>query len=566
MEASRFISKFLILFSFPFILALQLHCDRYDPATDQNLLAVVGGKKIFKEDFIKRYTDFTLRTGAPDNGETRRGILRNYIDEKVFILEARKRGYDKDAEGVYEQERLKIQSLLNAYHREFISEKVEVTEEELYQLFLRLNTKLEARHLYAPTFAEADSLYRELKKGRTFDELAKNVFKDSVLRNSGGKLGSFTVDEMEPAFEQAAFGLAVGEISKPVKTKNGYSIIRVDNRTVKPLLTEYEFARHRSKLFTYWKTRKTRQATESFVDSLRTTLNITFNEPIIQKFFVALNEAQREDLAISQEIPGKSIAEIEYEELVRSDLGTWTVAEFQEYAKFTSEKQQNRIHSEERLKEFIAGLVVRSYMLSEAKKQGLHKTPEYKAEVSENFDNYLLDRIEKTLYGEFDIPEDSLSAYYNEDPQRFASPPQTRLREIVLSSEKDASRISARLEKGDSFPELAKKYSVRQWSAEKGGDLGYLTPVDLGKWSGMAFSIDTGKWSGPVEIDSFYVFLECIDKIPARLHSYEEARVEVENAVRAMRWSDVRSEKISEIKKNIDVKSFPEKLRTVKLN
>ncbi len=545
---------------------LFLSCNKDTPEIDQNTLAVVGGSKIDTEDFIKRFKDLRSRTGVEDNGQVRRSVLKSYIAEELLIHEARERGYDNDSEGKYELERIRIQKLLDAYHKKVIYDKIRVDENELHALFIRMNTKLKARHLYAPTYEKALSIYQKLRQGRSFDDLAHEVFDDPVLRNSGGLLGYFTVDEMEPAFEEAAYDLEVGEISKPVRTNDGYSIIRVEDRQVKPLLTEYEYAKHRSKLLPYWKKRKSIKATQLYVDSLKRLLNASFNEPVLQKLFHALKNDEDKELSIEQKISSDGIEEIKNEELVRSDMGIWEVEEFQGYAKYTSEKQQGWIRSEENLKDFISGLIVRSYMLSEAEKLNLHQTSQYENQVAEDFDTYLLERIQTDIHQEIEIPEDSLLSYYNQNPQRFANPPKVNLREIVLENADDTVLIAAKLKEGADFSKLARRYSVRRWSAENGGELGYLTSRDLGKWASLAFSMNAGSWMGPIKMDGHYVFLECIDKISTKIRSFEEVRDDVEETVRMMWWEREKGKKLNEIRNDVYVKSFPEKLRKIRLN
>ena len=102
--------------------------------------------------------------------------------------------------------------------------------------------------MFARTKEEADNLYQLLKAGASFKELAKQVFTDSTLRNNGGYLGYFSWGDMDPAFENAAFSLKVGEISKPVKTAQGYSIIKVEDRKEIPLMTEDDFQKRKKKL------------------------------------------------------------------------------------------------------------------------------------------------------------------------------------------------------------------------------------------------------------------------------------------------------------------------------
>jgi parvulin-like peptidyl-prolyl isomerase len=549
----------------PVLIASFAGCSGDRPKVDDNTLAVVGNRIIDKQDFIKRYQDFRRRTGqgVPDNGEVRRQVLQNYVDEELLIIEARERGFADDREGRHERERIEIQELLNAFNQKFIANRLTVSDDELQRLFVRLNTRIKARHLYAPTRQQADSLYTALQNGASFESLARVTFRDSRLRESGGLLGYFTVDEMEPAFEKAAYELKLGEISKPVRTNDGYSIIRVEDRLTKPLLTEYEYARHRDKLYSYWHRRKVEAATKAYVDSLRKAFNVSFNEPLVTKLFAQLKDRRQEDFLLeSQSIPDDN-DELSRQELVRSKLGVWNVAKLRQYAQFTSAQQHGWMRSEEDLKDFIAGLVVRSFILSKAGEARLNKQADYKEKVAEKHEIYLLKRMEETLRAEIEIPEDSLRSYYNEDPQRFAAPPEINLREIVLRDKHEADRVAAKLKKGIAFAALAKKHSVRRWSAEKGGELGYLTPRDLGKWATLAFSLKVGERVGPVPMDSMYVLLECLDKHPAKIPPFEDAREEVEKALRVMAWDKVRRKKVEEIRRTVPVKTFPGRLRTL---
>ena len=543
-----------------------LRCEGNNIRADQSILAIVGERVIDKDSFIKRYKDFRRRTGASDNGQARRSILNNTISEELLIIEARKRNYDDDAVGQHEYERIKIQELLNAYHRQFISKSVSITEEELKALFINLNTKISARHLYASTREKADSLYTLLQQGASFENLARTTFKDPVLRESGGSLGYFTVDEMDPAFEEAAYFLKIGEISQPVRTGDGYSIIRVDDRKGNPLVTENEFAKHRPKLEAYWKKRKTIRAAQQHTDSLRKELNITFNESIVHELYSRLKDERGKEFFQENEISQKDIPDLQNMELVYSESGPWNVRKFQEFARYTSKKQHGWIRNIENLKDFIAGLVVRSNLLAKTKKHKLHKTREYKERVAEQFDISLLERIEKDLYQEFEIPEDSLRQYFNEEPTQFAEPPKIRLKEIVLAAEDKIDFIRSQLRAGVDFSELAKKHSVIPSSATRGGDLGYLSSDDLGKWSGKVMAMKPDTWAGPLRMNSYHVFLKCIDKMPLRIRSYEEARYDVEQAVRTFWWDRVRGEKLQELRETVIVESFPERLLKTQLN
>lgn len=82
--------------------------------------------------------------------------------------------------------------------------------------------------------ADADALARITQiadeinaKKKTFEQSAKDNSDDGSKEN-GGELGVFTRGIMVPEFENAAFDLKPGEISKPVRSQFGYHIIMVE--------------------------------------------------------------------------------------------------------------------------------------------------------------------------------------------------------------------------------------------------------------------------------------------------------------------------------------------------
>ncbi len=78
---------------------------------------------------------------------------------------------------------------------------------------------------------EADKIYRQLLKGADFAKLAKEKSADKGSAIRGGDLGWFGKGQMVKPFEEAAFKGRVGKILKPVRTRYGYHIIKVTDRT-----------------------------------------------------------------------------------------------------------------------------------------------------------------------------------------------------------------------------------------------------------------------------------------------------------------------------------------------
>ncbi len=534
---------------------------------EDDVLAFVEERTITADQFLKYYQQYRQRIGmnVPDNGQFRRQVLYNLVDDAVFIVKAIEQGFDRDAVGQFERERIETQTLLDLYHKTFIAPRVEVEDAELVQLFIRLNMRVKARHLYAPTRREADSLYTLLQNGASFQELARQIFTDPQLRESGGDLGYFTVDEMDPAFEEAAYALQVGEISPPVKTRFGYSIIKVEDIKGNPLLTETEFAKHKPKLRAYWARRKLLKLTQLHVDSLRRALQLQFHRPTLKALYAKIR-AQNTAGSLRQDESWANDPDLLNQKLVTSALGVWTVADFQQYARLTSPKQRKWIRHEEALEDFIAGMVVRAYMLQKARKTGLHRTDEYHEKVKEAWENYMLKRMESTLMAEIEIPEDSVRNVYEQAPERFALPKKIRLAEIVVSDSVTAQKVAQALKRGKSFADLARRYSIRKSSAANGGDLGYFSLSELGGFAKLVEPLNVGEYRGPLRVDSLYMFIRCEDILPAQIRSFEEVREDIEKTLRVMKWYDVRQQKLAEFKQAMSIRAFPKRLRTLRPN
>ncbi|NHZ84576.1 MAG: hypothetical protein GWP19_01680 [Planctomycetia bacterium] len=96
--------------------------------------------------------------------------------------------------------------------------------------------KIKLRHILLPlkpgeksitsTIALLDSLRNEIYAGADFAELAKLYSQDPGSKDRGGDLGFTRRGSLVSEFEEVAFTLDVGEVSKPVKTAFGYHIIQ----------------------------------------------------------------------------------------------------------------------------------------------------------------------------------------------------------------------------------------------------------------------------------------------------------------------------------------------------
>ncbi len=86
--------------------------------------------------------------------------------------------------------------------------------------------KVHAVHILVKSEDEAAALLFDLRRGADFAQVAK-AKSLCPSGKKGGDLGWFGRREMVKEFEDAAFALQPGELSKPVKTQFGWHIIKV---------------------------------------------------------------------------------------------------------------------------------------------------------------------------------------------------------------------------------------------------------------------------------------------------------------------------------------------------
>jgi len=77
--------------------------------------------------------------------------------------------------------------------------------------------------------AKANDIYQQLKAGAKFDELAKKESKGATA-DQGGDLGYFKRNDLAKELEDQSFSLNASEFTKPIHTRQGFIILRVDDR------------------------------------------------------------------------------------------------------------------------------------------------------------------------------------------------------------------------------------------------------------------------------------------------------------------------------------------------
>lgn len=290
-----------------------------------NALAVVDGKEVTKTDYenylkyykwvmTQQYGDnvWDQMTKQDPNFETttksqlldavvQNQIVANYAEKndikankdqiKSFDESLKKLLADKKAKESLEKAGL-TEDMLKKYgeqaalmtaFNEFVSKKATPSEEEIKKVYETRKVTVDASHILLKTTDDkgaalsdekkaevkkkADELYEKAKGGEDFAKLSKENSQDPGTASKGGALGEFSKGHMVKEFENAAFSLKDGEISKPVLTQYGYHIIKLNKKITK----KYEDLKESIK------TELTQTKTQELVQKIQQSAKITKN-------------------------------------------------------------------------------------------------------------------------------------------------------------------------------------------------------------------------------------------------------------------------------------------------
>ena len=145
--------------------------------------------------------------------------------------------------------------------------------------------KREVSHILISVPADADSTAEEeararlavlrsrIEVGESFEDLARESSDDPGSATAGGSLGFIERGVMVPPFEEAAFALAPGEMSEPVRSSYGWHLIRVTSVHESRAAT---FEEVRDQVLAQY---RTREAERIYVEQAETLANVTYEHP-----------------------------------------------------------------------------------------------------------------------------------------------------------------------------------------------------------------------------------------------------------------------------------------------
>jgi peptidyl-prolyl cis-trans isomerase C len=183
-------------------------------------------------------------------------------------------------------------------------------------------------------------------------------------------------------------------------------------------------------------------------------------------------------------------------------------------------------------------LNTRELLAREAKKQGLDKTNEMKAQMDLAAQTVLVRAYVGDWLQKNPVPEAELRKEYDNIKSQIGDK-EYKVRHILVDKEDEAKAIIAELQKGAKFDELAKARSKDPGSKDKGGDLDWNAPTNFVKPFGDAMkATPKGKFTPqPVQTQFGWHVIEVDDIRDAKVPSFEEVKPQLQQRMQAQ-WLD----------------------------
>ncbi|MBK8883512.1 MAG: peptidylprolyl isomerase [Bacteroidales bacterium] len=209
------------------IFVLPLICQAQD--MNSGILMYVGNNSTEAGEFIRMYK----KSLEPDNTLQVDDYLKQFTLFKLKVADAISEGYDTTKA---------FRSELNGYRSQLAQNYLtdsQTKENLLRKAYQRSLTEINAWHMLIAlpqdaspvdtlkAWKKANEIRARILQGESFDLVARSTSDDKSVKINGGNLGYFTAFQMIMPFEDAAYSMKKGSLSKPVRTPYGYHIIKV---------------------------------------------------------------------------------------------------------------------------------------------------------------------------------------------------------------------------------------------------------------------------------------------------------------------------------------------------
>jgi foldase protein PrsA len=142
--------------------------------------------------------------------------------------------------------------------------------------------------------------------------------------------------------------------------------------------------------------------------------------------------------------------------------------------------------------------------------------------------------LEELLTKDVKVSTNELESYYEKNQDLFNVPTAYHLSHIVVGTREEAEKTLQELAQGSNFSTLAMERSIEEFSANEGGDIGYITVGDErypSQYIEVAKELKKEEYSMPVRVDEGYAILKLEGKIGGKKYSFADVKGQIRRQI-----------------------------------
>lgn len=219
----------------------------------KNCIVKIGDHEYSTEEFERIYKKNNSQLNDESEIKSPEEYMDLFINYKLKVIEAQNRGMDTLSSFINE-----LKGYRDELAKPYLTD-ISYTDSLVKLAYYRTVNEIKASHILINVNQNADpkdtlKAYQKamdirqkfLDGEESFGNLAVQFSEDPSAKQNKGDLGYFNAFSMVTPFEDGAYNTAVGEVSKPVRTRYGYHLIYVTD--LAPVENRYKVA-HIMKIF-----------------------------------------------------------------------------------------------------------------------------------------------------------------------------------------------------------------------------------------------------------------------------------------------------------------------------
>jgi peptidyl-prolyl cis-trans isomerase C len=171
-------------------------------------------------------------------------------------------------------------------------------------------------------------------------------------------------------------------------------------------------------------------------------------------------------------------------------------------------------------------LIRQQLLVMDAERTGLAQKKEIVDTVDDFRKTLIVQELANSLTKDIQATDADALDFYNKNQKSFITKAEWKIRDIVVPDESEAKDILVQLLQGADFAETAKTRSKAS-TADKGGDLGFLSKFPSEQMKSAVAPLEIGKVSGVFKASDGYHIVKLDDKRGGQPQNFEAVKQEI---------------------------------------